>query len=29
MNIRARHVCSDPDPDLVLALSDFCKVDLY
>jgi hypothetical protein len=25
-NIRARHVCSDTDPDLVLALSDFWKV---
>jgi hypothetical protein len=25
-NIRARHVCSDTDPDLVLAPSDFWKV---
>jgi hypothetical protein len=25
-NIRARHVCSDTDPDLVLTPSDFWKV---
>ena len=27
-NIRARHVCSDTDPDLVLAPSDFWKINL-